>query len=80
MGNVRTEQIKRTAKELMRRFPDRFTTNFDENKKTVEALVQGTTVKIRNQIAGYITRTCSFSRTQGEEETSESRIEGEQPD
>lgn len=55
MGNVRTDQVKRTAKELVRRFPDKFSTDFEANKHLVSALLQGTTVKIRNQIAGYIT-------------------------
>lgn len=55
MGNVRTDQVKRTAKELVRRFPDKFTANFEENKLLVSKLLQGATTKIRNQIAGYIT-------------------------
>ncbi len=56
MGSVRTEQIKRTAKELVRRFPDKFTRDFENNKHLVKSLVQGGTPKVRNQIAGYITR------------------------
>ncbi|MCJ7718814.1 30S ribosomal protein S17e, partial [Candidatus Bathyarchaeota archaeon] len=32
---MRTDQIKRTARELVRRFPDKFTANFDENKRLV---------------------------------------------
>ncbi len=56
MGNVRIELIKRTAKELVRRFPNRFSTSFEENKKSVDSLVTGGTVKVRNKIAGYITR------------------------
>lgn len=56
MGNVRTDQIKRTARELIKRFPDRFSNNFDENKQLVGLLLEGATTKIRNQIAGYITR------------------------
>jgi small subunit ribosomal protein S17e len=56
LGNVRTEQIKRAAKELIRRFPDKFSNNFEANKRMVKALSQGTTTKVRNQIAGYITR------------------------
>jgi len=39
----------------MKRFPDKFSDNFDDNKRTVSTLVQGTTIKVRNQIAGYIT-------------------------
>jgi small subunit ribosomal protein S17e len=59
LGKVKTEQIKRVANELMDRFPKKFSRNFDENKHAVDALTQGTTTKVRNQIAGYITRTIS---------------------
>jgi small subunit ribosomal protein S17e len=64
LGNVRTDQIKRTAKELVRRFPDKFTADFDENKHTVSLLIQGSTTKIRNQIAGYITRNIAAEETE----------------
>jgi small subunit ribosomal protein S17e len=56
LGSVRTDQVKRTAKELIRRFPDKFSHDFENNKKVVSAFTKGTTVKVRNQIAGYITR------------------------
>jgi small subunit ribosomal protein S17e len=56
LGNVRIELIKRTAKELVRRFPNRFSNSFEENKKLVNSLVDGGSVKVRNKIAGYITR------------------------
>jgi len=56
----------------MRRFPDRFTPNFDENKHTVAMLLHGATVKVRNQIAGYITRTMALAQTE------EEIVEGEQ--
>ena len=62
MGKVKTEQIKRVGKELMARFPDKFTSNFDENKRLVDTLTQGTTTRVRNKIAGYITRTISLSQ------------------
>ena len=57
MGKVKTEQIKRLSKELITRFPGKFTTNFDDNKRMVDQLTEGTTTRIRNQTAGYITRT-----------------------
>jgi len=72
LGNVRTDQIKRTAKELIRRFPVTFSNNFEENKQLVSKLTEGTTIKTRNQIAGYITRYLA-----GEEET-EALEEGEE--
>lgn len=70
MGNVRTEQIKRVAKELIRRFPNKFSNNFDENKRAVDTLVQGATTKVRNQIAGYITH--AFAGIQTASPSSES--------
>ena len=57
MGKVKTEQIKHLAKELLTKFPDKFTTNFDENKILVSKLTVGATTRVRNQVAGYITRT-----------------------
>ena len=62
MGKVKTDQVKRTGKELMSRFPTKFTTKFDENKRLVDTLTQGTTTRVRNQIAGYITRTLSLAK------------------
>ena len=75
MGKVKTDQVKRAGKTLMERFPTKFTTKFDENKRSVDSLTQGTTTRVRNQIAGYITRTLSLaqanSSTDSEEEDSE---------
>jgi small subunit ribosomal protein S17e len=71
LGKVKTEQIKRIGKELMTRFPSKFTSNFDENKRQVDALTQGTTTRVRNQVAGYITRTVSLSQADSEVETLE---------
>ncbi|MCW3995119.1 MAG: 30S ribosomal protein S17e [Candidatus Bathyarchaeota archaeon] len=62
LGKVKTEQIKHLGKELMARFPNKFTNNFDENKRLVDALTKGTTTRVRNQVAGYITRTISLAQ------------------
>jgi small subunit ribosomal protein S17e len=81
LGNVRTDQVKRTARELVRRFPDKFSTNFDENKHTVGLFLEGESTKIRNQIAGYITRYLANSEEaeapEGEEELIEEEGEAE---
>ena len=71
MGKVKTEQIKRIGKELIARFPDKFSNNFDDNKRMVGALTKGTTTKIRNQIAGYITRVFSLARAEISSENAE---------
>ena len=69
MGKVKTDQIKRAGKELISRFPDKFTSNFDDNKRLVDSLTEGTTTRVRNQIAGYITRTISIAQADSETES-----------
>ena len=71
LGKVKTEQIKRVAKELIARFPDKFSNNFEENKHVVDALTKGTTTKVRNQIAGYITRACAIAQAEAASENVE---------
>ncbi|MDX1813743.1 MAG: 30S ribosomal protein S17e [Candidatus Bathyarchaeia archaeon] len=63
MGKVKTEYIKRLGQELMSRFPEKFSSNFDDNKHAVDALTEGATTKVRNQVAGYITHTISLTQT-----------------
>jgi small subunit ribosomal protein S17e len=71
LGKVKTEQIKRVAKELIARFPDKFSSNFEDNKHAVNALTQGPTTKVRNQIAGYITHKFSLAQADASDETLE---------
>ncbi|MGD6933145.1 MAG: 30S ribosomal protein S17e [Candidatus Bathyarchaeia archaeon] len=77
LGKVKTEQIKRTGKELMTRFPSKFSSNFDENKKVVDSLTSGTTTRIRNKVAGYITRTVALSEAGSEIEVDTDDLEEE---
>jgi len=63
LGKVKTEQIKRVAKELVRRFPGEFSGDFENNKRAVDTLIVGSTVKVRNKIAGYITHVFSGTQT-----------------
>ena len=74
MGKVKTEHIKRLAKELLSRFPDKFSSNFDDNKHVVDALTKGATTKMRNQIAGYITHTISLTQAVSPSETVEKEM------
>ena len=67
MGKVKTEHIKRLGKELMARFPNKFSSNFNDNKHAVDELTEGATTKVRNQVAGYITHTLSFTQTTSDE-------------
>ena len=56
MGKVRTETVKRAARELIARFPEKFTNEFEANKASVNQVVKAPSKKLRNRIAGYATR------------------------
>jgi len=53
MGRIKSKLVKRTSHNLLKE-DNKFSDTFDENKKLVKGL--GTSKKIRNKIAGYITR------------------------
>ncbi len=72
MGKVRPERVKRIARELIDRFPDRFTADFRANKELVKSLVKTSSPKLRNMIAGYVTHlvnTAQTTKIETEEET-----------
>lgn len=56
MGKVRTETVKRAARELIERFPNKFTSEYEANKASVNQLLIAPSKKLRNLIAGYVTR------------------------
>jgi len=60
---VRTESVKRIARELVERFPDKFTTDFKNNKKLVDALTNIPSTKMRNRVAGYATRLVTIAQS-----------------
>jgi len=53
MGRIKSKLVKRTANSLLHE-ENKFTDKFEDNKKMLTGLTPGK--KIRNQIAGYITR------------------------
>jgi small subunit ribosomal protein S17e len=56
LGKVRTETVKRAARELIERFPDKFTSEYEANKTAVNEVLIAPSKKLRNLIAGYVTR------------------------
>jgi ribosomal protein S17E len=46
----------------MTKFPSKFNTNFEDNKHAVDELTKGSTTRVRNQTAGYITRTLALAQ------------------
>ncbi len=55
MGNIRPTYIKRVAIELVERYPEHFTPDFDHNKLVVAELSDVRGKKMRNRVAGYVT-------------------------
>jgi small subunit ribosomal protein S17e len=56
LGKVRTETVKRAARELIERFPEKFTNEYEANKAAVNQVLKAPSKKLRNRIAGYVTR------------------------
>jgi len=56
LGRVRTEMVKKLAKELFESHHDKFSTDYEGNKKVVDQLVNSKTKRVRNRVAGYVTR------------------------
>lgn len=73
MGKVRPERVKKIAREMLDHYSDKFTTDFEHNKKLLESIVKISSLRLRNRIAGYITRLVAISGAaeETEEETEE---------
>lgn len=56
MGRIKTQLTKRVAKKLLVLHPEKFKTTFEDNKKLVEETADIKSDKLRNIIAGYVTR------------------------
>jgi len=73
LANVRSEKVKKIARELLKKYPDKFTADFEKNKKVIASLAKIPTTKLRNNIAGYITRLVSQSQPQSKEKSQTER-------
>ncbi len=56
MGRIKTSLIKRVGLDIMNNFGDKVSQDYEQNKKLVEELTGISSKKLRNVIAGYITR------------------------
>jgi ribosomal protein S17E len=56
MGRIKTAQIKRITKQLMREHAQEFSVDFSKNKAVVSKYTDITSTKIRNTVAGYAAR------------------------
>jgi small subunit ribosomal protein S17e len=73
LGKVRPDQVKKAAREILTRYSDRFTTNFEENKRALGPLAHVYSPRMKNRIAGYITRLMVISKHAETEETEEGK-------
>ncbi len=56
MGRIKTQLIKRISNKLIKEHRNEFKKDFKENKEIVSKLADIPSKKIRNVIAGYVTR------------------------
>ena len=56
LGKVRIDTVKRVSRELLRKYPDGFSGEFESDKQAVNELVITQSKRLRNRIAGYVTR------------------------
>ena len=56
MGRIKTQLIKRTTTEIFEKYKEQFSGDFEANKKEVTNVANVGSKKLRNVIAGYVTR------------------------
>ncbi|USN45369.1 MAG: 30S ribosomal protein S17e [Candidatus Woesearchaeota archaeon] len=56
MGRIKTRVIKAKTQDLMAQHPGAFSKKFKENKEKVVTFTDVQSKKLRNIIAGYVTR------------------------
>jgi len=61
MGRIKTILVKRTGKQLIEQTPESFSSDFEQNKKALGRSMPSK--RIRNMIAGYITRAKKNTKT-----------------
>ena len=56
MGRIKTQLVKRDTHQLMDEYGDKFKDNFEENKPLVAKYTDVSSKKMKDVIAGYVTR------------------------
>jgi small subunit ribosomal protein S17e len=54
MGRIRQKYIKRSARLLLERFPDKFTGDYEQNRNALDGVASIGSKPLKNKIAGYI--------------------------
>jgi small subunit ribosomal protein S17e len=69
------EKTRRLAEVILQRHPEAFSTDYENNKKSLEELALIPSKQLRNQIAGYIAKTLKKSPAEEKEATEETKAE-----
>ena len=56
MGRIKTKQIKRLTRQFIKQHGSRVKSDFAQNKEIVDRFADIKSKKLRNTIAGYVTR------------------------
>jgi len=62
IGRIKTVLIKRISKELVKEHGEEFTVDFDKNKVVLKKYTNIASSKMRNTIAGYVSRLIKQSK------------------
>jgi len=54
MGRICPNYVKRAARQLLERYPDRFSSDYKQNNKVLGEVADIGSHSMRNKIAGYI--------------------------
>lgn len=75
LGKVRSSQIKRLARQLLEKYPDLMTKDFQKNKEILKSILKTRSKRVRNRVAGYVAhlkkvveRAAQMPRREGREE------------
>ncbi|MDQ3868554.1 MAG: 30S ribosomal protein S17e [Thermoproteota archaeon] len=71
IGCFLMDRVKRISTELLEKYPDRFSVDFDENKKIIKEIAVVRSKTLRNKIAGYITSYLHKTSVENEQEISD---------
>jgi small subunit ribosomal protein S17e len=59
---IKPSYIKSVGVELLTRYGPRFSSSFEENKQTVTEVTTIESKRVRNRVAGYVTRKINTGR------------------
>ncbi len=75
MGNIYTKDIKRVVREIYNKYKDEIKDDFSSNKRLIIRYVDVKSKKVRNRLAGYLTRYYKIMKEKEASPTAEEKLE-----